>query len=254
MGAFLWLAVAYAKVAPCAGPTVSAAVPGANQVGVPVDIRPAVVLTGCAGQGEVRVVLERVPDGTVHGEVLLTFGDDPQVVRLDPYMPLSPETDYLLRVESQDQPDVEIPFITGSGSVVGLAPPEAEVVGEEARWSAAATSTVARLRVVPTIDPVQASLITVSNAYQVNLPLYAGAAIDTEEVEVAWVGSRPEAQCYTVTQWDGRGVGYATELPCVPVTGSGCASAPPSSAGAVGLALLLLRRRRRGVARALLQG
>ncbi len=243
--------IALAETLPCGGPFLSAWVPRERQEDVPVDVRPALVFLGCPGE-EAHVTLVRSDDPlTPVAEVRFSYVDASAVLWLDPYAPLAPYTAYLIEVNT-DQSAWQVPFTTGGGSVAALdGAPAAEVVDGVATWLGAAAR--ASLRIDPVPDPYQVSLITVANEFQINVPLYAGAAADTDEVDVVWAGSRPQAQCYTVTQWNGRGVGYATDLPCVDVVGTGCAAVPAARTPVLVLAAAVAAAiRRRRVARGLL--
>lgn len=233
----------------CEGPVVTATVPGDGQVDVPVDIQPALVVAVDPDCGAEELTVELL-EGTGEvrlGQWVLQVSADTPVVRFAPPAPLQPGAPYRVRVTPASGVVTETGFTTGRGAVLLLeGTPEAEVVDETAAWSADAGATTARLRITPAADPVGCSLVTVANEFRINVPLWAGPAGDADEVEVRWEGSHPKAQCYTVTQWDGRGEGVGVDLPCVPVTGAGCAAAGgPPALLPVALGALLARRRRR---------
>lgn len=217
--------------------------PAPAQEDVPVDTLPTLVYRPCEAT-PVHVELFRTSDNVLLAEAFATVDVDSPLFRLDPGT-LQPRVGYAL-VSTPDGagPVVSVGFTTGSSASVPLAAPPAAVIPAGVAWWDGERAG-ADLVLAGAPDPDALSILTVSTATAVNLPVWIGPGDSTAATVAEAFPRRPGPQCYTVAQWDGAGRGQALSLPCVPTQRAPCGS-PSAALLLAGLPVALRRRRPSG--------
>jgi hypothetical protein len=237
----------------CAASQVTATVPTNGATGVPIDARPAVLITapGCAGPATWDLVLLRADDASEVAAGSFPADATDGLLELFPDVALDADTAYTFRATPDGRGEItEIGFTTGSGVVAGLDGGPTAVVDTATFAGRTGTLTV-EWSAEPAADPDGLSIVTLHDPdLDVGIAVPASAATDV--VSFWGVGGRPGDFCPEVSQIDGAGVATdPVSVECVHVTGwLGCDSTgggPLRGAQGAGwlLACGLLARRRR---------
>lgn len=248
---------------PCAPAEVVATVPTNGATGVPVDVRPAAVISGCGASSyalqlfEMKASFEDFVAGeTFEWDAARTTG----VLELYPPGDLLPQTTYLFRITATEGfgEITEVSFTTGQARIVGFEGRPGVVI--DYVWIVGPDAPVeldANGRISPVHDPDGLSLVHLVDVDDAAVIHWSGPALDTSDVpwDRSWTeASMPETVCYRAVQVDGAGRASAPSDPACRMPDEklvGAGSCGCSAAGGPGwalgslVAILLARRRRR---------
>jgi hypothetical protein len=236
----------------CDLPVVSATVPGADAIGVPVDARLRFFFGGCAETWQLAAFSGDAVEPFATGVASDRFAE------LTPAEPMPADTAIRLIATDSYGYVTESGFHTGAGRVVGIAGTPTATITSAVRY-VESTGVQAYVAVTPVDDADHLSVIELSHGDDKRTV----PAVDASDIYFAADRGNDDEWCVDVAQIDGRGARTAGPRVCVVPTierpygsdtvadtgateppAGACATAPTSSILALFLGGMLARRRR----------